>query len=381
MGMQVGHIPALTWNRLGVNYAQVNQDLTLNTKVETHFSELGEEFVHTVMSQEKADAWLKDHAPEEKAESVTAGKTPLYHPQTFGTGLGAEYGEFIASSGTPVDFLEITKGTQQNRLLLWEIHYPDGSKSATSQIIHVGEGAKVSILFVFRSPYGSTGLAGISTRIVLDKGAELLLVKAQILGENFLFFDDTGASLGEGASLQMIQTELGAGEAYLGVQTELIGDRSSFDAKASYLGVDKNEIDLNYNVVQRGKKTNSSLQFDGVLADESRKTFRGTIDFRKGSCGSKGTEKENVLLLSDDAVNKTLPIILCEEEDMEGSHGATIGRLDDEILFYFASRGIDEKEAEKMMVQARLCGSFSGIPDKDLYTELSNAAEEAFGNE
>ena len=83
-------------------------------------------------------------------------------------------------------------------------------------------------------------------------------------------------------------------------------------------------------------------------------------------------------MLSDDIVNKTLPVILCEEEDMEGSHGATIGRLDAQMLFYLASRGIDEKSAERMMVRARLSAAAQDIPDERLRAELVNTVEEAF---
>ena len=72
------------------------------------------------------------------------------------------------------------------------------------------------------------------------------------------------------------------------------------------------------------------------------KLFRGSIDFVKGCAGSVGNEKEDVLLLGDDVVNQTIPLILCAEEDVEGNHGASIGELDEKTLFYLMSRGIYE---------------------------------------
>ena len=71
-----------------------------------------------------------------------------------------------------------------------------------------------------------------------------------------------------------------------------------------------------------------------------QKVFRGTIDFKNGSSDSVGNEKETVLMLGENVVNKTVPLILCAEENVVGNHGATIGELDDETLFYFESRGI-----------------------------------------
>ena len=66
---------------------------------------------------------------------------------------------------------------------------------------------------------------------------------------------------------------------------------------------------------------------DGVLQGGAKKIYRGTIDFKNGSAGAVGDEKETVLLLSDDVVNQTIPLILCSEEDVQGNHGASIGKL------------------------------------------------------
>ena len=71
------------------------------------------------------------------------------------------------------------------------------------------------------------------------------------------------------------------------------------------------------------------------------------------------------MLLSDDIVNKTIPLILCAEEDVEGNHGATIGELDEETLFYFAARGIGRKTAENMMARAKLEKLCPEIPDEE----------------
>ena len=88
---------------------------------------------------------------------------------------------------------------------------------------------------------------------------------------------------------------------------------------------------------------------------QPRKVFRGTIDFKNGSAGSAGNEKETVLLLGDDVVNKTVPLILCAEENVVGNHGATIGELDDDTLFYFASRGIRPRAAaEDLLARAAM---------------------------
>lgn len=82
--------------------------------------------------------------------------------------------------------------------------------------------------------------------------------------------------------------------------------------------------------------------------------FRGTIDFKRGSSGAEGQEEESVLLLGDDVENKTIPLILCAQEDVKGNHGATIGELDEDTMFYFGARGIDKEAAERIVTGAKL---------------------------
>ena len=376
--MKVGHIPSLTWNRLEANEGTAPRGLSASLDVETRFEKLPEGVTHRRMSGKEAAKWLEKYAPEEKPEAIVAGKVPIYHPQSFGTGLGAEYDAFLEKSGTVYEMLEVAPDTRCEEPVVWSVDFYDGNEASQGQLIRVGENSHLTVLLRAASGSKDKGTAAFSTKIILEKGASLSLVKAQILGEGYTFLDDTGAALAEDASMKMVQIELGGGRVYVGTQPELIGNRSSFEAHVGYLGNDRKSIDVNYNAIQRGRRTDVQMSFDGVLKDHSEKAFRGTIDFRKGSKGSKGDEQENVLLLSDDVVNKTLPIILCEEEDVEGRHGASIGQLDDDILFYMASRGIDRKEAEQIMVRARLGAVVREIPDLPLRAELMNKIEEAF---
>ncbi|NWM55017.1 SufD family Fe-S cluster assembly protein, partial [Escherichia coli] len=83
-------------------------------------------------------------------------------------------------------------------------------------------------------------------------------------------------------------------------------------------------VDMNLVVNHWGQKTTSEINAAGALKDDAQKIFRGTIDFKKGSAGSVGSEQETVLMLGDGVVNKTVPLILCAEENVVGNHGATI---------------------------------------------------------
>ena len=141
------------------------------------------------------------------------------------------------------------------------------------------------------------------------------------------------------------------------------------------------KLDMNYLIKHNGKKSTSELVVRGALKDKAQKTFRGTIDLRHGAKGAKGDEQEETLLLSHGVRNKTLPVILCDEEDVEGTHGATIGRLSADMLFYMQTRGISTHDAEILMTRAKLNSVRSLITDEKSVGKIQQYIEEAFDNE
>lgn len=80
-----------------------------------------------------------------------------------------------------------------------------------------------------------------------------------------------------------------------------------------YIGQKQQTLDMNLVINHWGKKTNCDIQVDGTLKDAAKKVFRGSIDFKRGSSGSKGAETENVLLLGDDVENKTIPLFFAQK--------------------------------------------------------------------
>lgn len=94
-----------------------------------------------------------------------------------------------------------------------------------------------------------------------------------------------------------------------------------------YVVKNQENLDINYVIRHRGKYTDTKIAANGVLRDQATKTFRDTIDFIRGCKASTGDEREDVLLMNPGIVNKSVPLILCAEEDVEGTHGASIGKI------------------------------------------------------
>lgn len=213
-------------------------------------------------------------------------------------------------------------------------------------------------------PKPCRGALAVQTRIKAGAGASVKLVQLQLTKQAGQVFTDIGVEAGENARIEIVQLFAGGADVYAGSEITLRGDGSSSQVFIGYQGAGKGKLDFNYNSVHIGKNTDSSMTVNGVLRDSAEKTFRGTIDFKTGSSGAVGAETEDVLLLGETVVNKTVPLILCAEEDVKGSHGASIGQLDEEMLFYLGSRGISEQKAVDLMAGARISRIVREIGDE-----------------
>ena len=145
--------------------------------------------------------------------------------------------------------------------------------------------------------------------------------------------------------------------------SDLRGDTARMDIDTRYLASGAEQRDFNYVIRHRGKKTISNMDANGVLTGTSKKVLRGTIDLIHGCKGSEGSERETVLLANRGVDNKTVPTILCDEDDVAGNHGATIGHVRPEQLFYLGCRGLSQEAAEALFVTAKLEDAALGAPE------------------
>lgn len=245
------------------------------------------------------------------------------------------------------------------------LRYAEGQNCYNRLEIEAKPGSDLTVYMTYISTATASGTANVQTKIATAAGAKVKLVQVQLLGHGFTHLNDVGCQLDGDARFEVLQIQLGASKIYNGVRTELEGDGASFDAAIGYYGRNKQHLDMNFIANHYGKKTDCNMTADGVLQGGAFKIYRGTIDFKNGSAGATGDEKETVLMLSDDVVNQSIPLILCSEEDVQGNHGASIGKLDEDLLFYLMSRGFAEHEAIDMMAKAKIESLCRRIEDEE----------------
>lgn len=209
----------------------------------------------------------------------------------------------------------------------------------------------------------------------VGKNGVLRLVQARRGGDTGA--NDIRVDCAEGARFEWYRVVLDSAATYDNCSVTLRGDGSSFLTEYGYRLGGEERLDVNCEAIHLGKKTESRINASGVLSGSAFKLFRGTIDFRRGCSGAVGNEVEDVLLLDENVRNQTIPVILCAEEDVVGNHGATIGRLDENLIFYLESRGMERGDIMDMMARARIDAVIAKIPDEAAARSLSDGEEDA----
>lgn len=207
-------------------------------------------------------------------------------------------------------------------------------------------------------------------RLFAKANSSIKLTVVNLLNEvsqNFLSIEN---NLQENANLDFCIVDFGGKNSITNYYTNLEGEASKNNLNAIYLGKDEQVFDLNYIGALRGKKSVMNIEIQGALNGKSKKNFKGTLDFKRGAKKAKGDENEFCMLLSDTAKSLALPMLLCEEEDVEGNHSTAAGKLGGKELFYIMSRGFNKKEAMKLIVRAKFNKILDTISKEDLKNEI-----------
>ena len=173
-------------------------------------------------------------------------------------------------------------------------------------------------------------------------------------------------NVGKSARVEFTALDLGRANFSSEIEINLRGDDSSAKLESVYFGDGKRRLDFNYVIRQQGKRTDAEMNVRGALSQNCDKIFRGTLDFQKGAKGSTGRELEEVIILSDGTRNRSVPLMLSHEDEVDGHHAVSVGRLDEEKIFYLMSRGLNKAEAERLIVEAAFNPVVEQLEDKNL---------------
>jgi len=236
--------------------------------------------------------------------------------------------------------------------------------------ITANENTKSTVIIKYTSNQESENYHNGIIKAKAEKDSELNIVLINLMNtksNNFLAIEN---DFEENAKINYTIIDFGGRNSITNYYSNLKGDNCDNQLNTIYLGKENQLFDLNYIGELRGKKSNIDIEVQGALKDVAKKHFKGTIDFKKGCKKATGNENEACMLLSDTAKSIALPMLLCSEEEVEGNHSSSAGKIGEKELFYIMSRGFELKEAMKLMVRARFNKILENIKNEELKDEI-----------
>ena len=326
-----------------------------------------------------------------------AGKVYLPLPRLFERiecGMGQEVTDYVESQAFKSDFYNVPARTKREEPIIVAVSAAQNQCANTGIIVR--EGAEATVVIAAFAGDGSDGddaPAGIDanddalptsaalTRIVVEAGAKLHLIEMLGVNEGQQHLESVGLEIHQNAAVDVKQYALGGSTIGLGLTANLVGARARLDLNNRYHATHEETLDINHLVRMRGTSTRAQLTESGVLNEAAKKTLRATIDLVRGAKDAQGNEIETVMILGDDVVNKTMPVILCDEDDVAGNHGATIGSVSPEQLDYLAARGLSRQAAEQLFIRALFEDAIINAPEEISHRVAVERCEAELGAE
>jgi Fe-S cluster assembly protein SufD len=261
-------------------------------------------------------------------------------------------------------------------------------------VVRVGAGVRVQQplqILVASAAHGQPSVDYPRLLVLAEASSQLGLVETHVSSGTAPFLSNSVVELrvGEGARVEHTRLELGSEHSrrvgwlevrqqrdsrYLsrvvtlgGVFSRLDlnlrfeGDRAESDLSGLYLARGREQIDHHTVVDHAQPHCTSRESYRGIVDDRARAIFDGIIYVRPGAQLTSAHQQSRNLVLSDDARVNTKPHLQIEADDVQCSHGASVGQLDDEALFYLRSRGIEQSEARALMAYGFVAESVDAI--------------------
>ena len=353
-------------------------------------------------------------------KTADAGTVYLPLPRLFERiecGMGPEVTDYIDSQVFEATYHEVPAHTTRKEPIV--ISVSAAANECTNTGVMVREGAEATIVVVARTGEKNTETAADNTgakanveadaaagtkadtetkvdtdtpgtadapatsaalvRIVAEKHARIHLVEMLGVDDDQQHLESVGIEAHEDAVCDVRQYALGGGAVGMGLAVNLVGNRARLDLNNRYHACHEELLDINHVARMRGCATRAEIVESGILNDSAHKTLRATIDLIRGSKDAKGNEAETVQILGDGVVNKTMPVILCDEDNVAGNHGATIGSVSPEQIEYLQARGLSHHEAELLFVRALFEDAIIHAPEALSHAVAVERAEKVLG--
>jgi len=247
------------------------------------------------------------------------------------------------------------------RVSRWMSHA--GTATFSRTLIVAERGSQVSFVDEVLSPdLDRQSLVSTGVEVIANDNAHVQYVCLQRMGRGAFFLSQQRTLANRDSTLNTLNVNLGASVARVDLHAQLLGPGANSDMMGLYFADEDQHFDHSTSQDHVAPNSTSDLLYKGALDGTSRAVFRGVIKVRPGAQRTDAYQTNRNLLLSENAKADSLPNLEIEADDVRCSHGATVGQLDAEALFYLMSRGLPRERAERLVVEGFLGEVLGRLP-------------------
>ena len=295
-------------------------------------------------------------------------KHPELLARLIGKTVNVEEGKFSALAGAFAQngiVLYVPKGVNVEEPLHSVLWGPGGNLAHVSHIlVLIDEGASVTYVHESASPdvAGDNSMHAGIVEIQVMQNASMKFVELQSWGRHVWNFSHERARVERDGNLDWIFGAIGSRLTKNFTELDLAGEGAQGRMSGFYFTDGSQHLDHDTQQNHLAPHTTSDLLFKGALKGKSRSVWQGMIYVAPGAQKTDGYQANRNLVLSDGARADSIPGLEILADDVRCTHGATVGKLEQEPLFYLKSRGIPQAEAEKIVVEGFFDPIFQRIP-------------------
>jgi Fe-S cluster assembly protein SufD len=204
------------------------------------------------------------------------------------------------------------------------------------------------------------GYSNAAVEIVVREGAKVEYVSVQNLSRRTWHFASHHARVERDAELDWVAGGFGSAKGKVRIQNDLAGPGATSRVTGAYFADGTQHLDYDTFQEHMAPSTTSDFAFKGALRDSARAVWRGMIRVEEGAQRTNAYQENRNLLLSKTAHADSIPGLEIMANDVRCTHGATLGQVDREQLFYLMARGLSHGEAERLIVR----GFFQDVLDR-----------------
>jgi Fe-S cluster assembly protein SufD len=300
---------------------------------------------------------------ERAPERVTFAPLPEEHEKLYGlVGWDEKFAAHNAAMWKHGLLVHVPAGVELEEPLYVRIaNAVEGGSLFWRLLVIAGAGSKFSLIEDYSSARPDLGAySNAVVELYVEQDAKLEYVSLQNLSQETWHFASHHARVERDAELDWVAGGFGSKKGKIRIQNDLAGPGATSRVTGAYFADGTQHLDYDTFQEHMAPNTESDFAFKGALRDESSAVWRGMIRVEQDAQKTNAYQENRNLMLSPKAHADSIPGLEILANDVRCTHGATLGRVDREQLFYLMARGLSRQEAERLIVR----GFFQDVLDR-----------------